>query len=109
MITSCIAPISTQMIETKTNSCSEPLLMYVFHCDITEPMSFTCACIMPDEMNSRRSDSFVLNCILIFSIYFDLMMNYCASPDLYTVFTYVGSLPDIIAGILQFLGQDAAS
>ena len=83
--------------------------MYEFHCDMTELMSLTCACIRPDEMNIRRSDSLVLNCIFIFSIYVDLMMNYCASPDLYTVFTYVGSLPDIIAGILQFLGQDAAS
>ena len=82
-------PTSTQMMVTKRKICSELPLRYEFYCDSTDPMSFTWACMKNDVISSGKIASFLLSCIDVFSIYFDLMINCYASS---------GSIQSLLVG-----------
>lgn len=77
------------MMVTKRKICSELPLRYEFHCDSTDPMSFTWACMKTDVISSGKIASFLLSCIAVFSIYFDLMIACYASS---------GSIQSLLVG-----------
>ena len=77
------------MMVTKRKICSELPFRYEFHCDSTDPMSFTWACMKNDVISSGNIASFLLSCIDVFSIYFDLMIACYASS---------GSIQSLLVG-----------